>query len=290
MYKKKIGVFSVISIVIGILALIFSIMSLLGAPFYISLILGGVSIICGIIALILKNKVVVPVVGMVLSVIAILASLGIVIVSNIDYKVDLDDNFKSKKESSEQKMNDINNNSVNELYNINNTTSTNNIISTNIIDNTIIANEINTNTTNTTNNTTSSQRVGNSEVGYVTVPSNWTKFYDSDSPSGTFQYSYANVYIITLFAVESNGISAETYAKYLESELKDEGSESITLGTSTVGKYNAYKVQCYYSDENIWLDCYYFETEDGKMHYIAMEGPDKNSEYFKIPNTFSIKE
>ena len=286
MYKKKIGIFSIISVVMGTLAFIFSIMSIAGAPFFISLILGGVSIISGILALILKNKVAIPVVGIVLSVVAVIASVGILAVSNIDFEVDSDKDSKSKKESSQQEINEISNNSINEMYNINNSVNISNElsneISTNIVNNTI--------NTNTAENTTNGQRVGNSEMGYVTVPSNWTRFFDPDSPSGTFQYSYANVYIITLFSVDKNGLSAETYAKYLESELKDEGTTNVTSGPATIGKYNAYKVQGYYSSENIWLDCYYFETEDGKMHYVAMEGPDKNSEYFKIPNTFKINE
>ena len=35
----------------------------------------------------------------------------------------------------------------------------------------------------------------------------------------------------------------------------------------------------------IWI----FEAEDGKTHYVSVEGPDENSEKFKIPETFTLK-
>lgn len=131
------------------------------------------------------------------------------------------------------------------------------------------------------------KRVGNDEFGYITVPENWAKFMDIDGNS-TLQYSYANVYIATLYAIPTTQVSAYTYAVNIMNKLKSDGVQNVQGATVNVGKYTAYQVYGYYSNENIWLVCWFFEAEDGKTHYISIEGPDSSSEYFNIPNSFSL--
>lgn len=131
------------------------------------------------------------------------------------------------------------------------------------------------------------KRVGSDEFGYITIPKNWVKFIDVDGNS-TLQYSYANIYIATLYAVPTTQISAYNYASNIMTELQSEGVQNVQGATVSVDKYSAYQVYGYYSSENIWLVCWLFEAEDGKTHYISIEGPDNTSEYFNILNTFSL--
>ena len=131
------------------------------------------------------------------------------------------------------------------------------------------------------------KRVGSDEFGYITIPENWTNFIDVDENS-TLQYSYANIYIATLYAVPTTQIDAYNYASNIMNKLKSEGVQNVQGATVNVGKYSAYQVYGYSSNENIWLVCWFFETEDGKTHYISIEGPDRNSEYFNIPESFSL--
>ena len=131
------------------------------------------------------------------------------------------------------------------------------------------------------------KRVGSDEFGYITIPENWANFVDVDGNS-TLQYSYANVYIATLYAVPTTQISAYNYASNIMTKLQSEGVQNVQGATVSVGKYSAYQVYGYYANENIWLVCWFFEAEDGKTHYISIEGPDNTSEHFNIPNTFSL--
>lgn len=133
------------------------------------------------------------------------------------------------------------------------------------------------------------KRVGSDEFGYITIPENWTNFIDADGNS-TLQYSYANIYIATLYAVPTTQIDSYTYASNIMNKLNNDGVQNVQGATVNVGKYTAYQVYGYYSNENVWLVCWFFEAEDGKTHYISVEGPDRNSEYFNIPNSFSLNQ
>jgi hypothetical protein len=49
----------------------------------------------------------------------------------------------------------------------------------------------------------------------------------------------------------------------------------------------------YYPSDATYLVTYWFEAEDGKIHYIALEGPDSVSgesitDYLYIPESFSL--
>lgn len=193
-----------------------------------------------------------------------------------------DSYYNSNYDSKNTKSNTIGTSTSNTTNTTNANTTNTNITNTNTISNTT---STNTTSTNTSSNT---QRVGNDEFGYVTVPNNWYRFYDPDALS-TFQYSYASIYIVTLYAKNKSELSAKDYATNSMYNMKQEGAENVTGATVSLGKYTAYQVYGYYRSENIWLVSWHFEAEDGKVHYISMEGPDASSEYFKIPETFSLK-
>lgn len=136
------------------------------------------------------------------------------------------------------------------------------------------------------------QKVGSDEHGYVYIPKDWTNFKDinSTSTSNNIQYSLANTYILTMTSFEKDGSTAKDRANFLAATLKEENEVTdLTGATVTIANYTAYQVYCYYPNEKIWLVTWIFEAEDDKIHFLSVEGPDRNSEHFNIPKTFTLK-
>lgn len=138
---------------------------------------------------------------------------------------------------------------------------------------------------NQNENTGTTRTVGTDEYGYVKVPTDWIKFFDPEAPQ-TFQYSYLMSYIITLYAYDKSITDPYLLANNLKIATEQKGV-SVNMTPTTIDKYNAYKLE--YLSEGVWLNIYFFKAEDNKVHYISIEGPDKNSEYFNIPKTFKLK-
>ena len=128
------------------------------------------------------------------------------------------------------------------------------------------------------------QRVGSSSYGYITIPGDWVAYQDANSNS-SLQYTDGS-YIVTLKAVESSQSSALSYATAVKRSFEGDGVDT-TGATVSLGKYKAYQVYGYYTSVQKWHVCWIFEAEDGKTHFISVEGPEK-TEAFKIPETFSI--
>ena len=128
------------------------------------------------------------------------------------------------------------------------------------------------------------QRVGSSSYGYITIPGDWVAYQDANSNS-SLQYT-DGTYIITLKAVQSSQSSALSYATAVKRNFENDGVDT-TGATVSLGKYKAYQVYGYYTSVQKWHVCWIFEAEDGKTHFISVEGPEK-TETFKIPETFSI--
>lgn len=137
--------------------------------------------------------------------------------------------------------------------------------------------------------------VGDEDYGYIDIPNKWTTFIDVDGNTA-LQYSYANVYIATLDYVEGTYDAKESAASHekLESnnaDVTEVNSKVVTIGKNK--KYTAYQVSSYYKSEDLRLITYWFNTDDGVLRYIAIEGPDeldemKLSDFYSIPDSFSI--
>lgn len=296
MEEKKIGILSVISIITGVLALIIGVLAIIGVPAFVALILALAAIPTGIIALVKKEKVAMPVIGIVTAVIAVIVAIVMTVFYAIGVGIDSYRNSSRRKEldneliNLQSSINEVANlsNYYNSTYNyaLNTYNYTNSLYSSNSTSNTIISN--NTNSTNTTSTpSTNTQRVGSADFGYVTIPSNWNKFYDPDAPK-TLQYSQGYSYILTMYAENTSQVSAEQYAKSTMAKMKSENTTSVTGATVSLGKYTAYQVYGYYPSDNTWLVCWHFEAEDGKTHYISVEGSDSTNDAFNIPDTFSL--
>jgi len=157
-------------------------------------------------------------------------------------------------------------------------------------------NNSNTNNTNPNSNNTGTKVVGDEKNGYITIPSNWTKFIDS-SGSDLLQYSYANVYIVSFGVLDDNYSAKEYASRYMYNKKNSNDVTDVTGATVKVGKnkeYTAYQVYMYYPSDSVYLVTYWFEAEDGKVHYTALEGPEKLNgktitDYLSIPESFSLK-
>ena len=141
------------------------------------------------------------------------------------------------------------------------------------------------NNNNYTTQDNETQTIGNSQYGYVKVPKDWIKFFDPDAKD-TIQYSYMTSYIVTLYAYDSSITEPYLLANNLKRNEEKSGL-SVNMTQTTIDKYNAYKLE--YIIDGTWLNIYFFKAEDNRVHYICIEGPDKNSEYFNIPKTFKLR-
>ena len=141
--------------------------------------------------------------------------------------------------------------------------------------------DINNNTTKELN------KIGNSEFGYLKVEDNWYKYNDVDNPS-VLEYTLDGNWIISMYARPSSTIDAKTYADSCYTRMKQDGAVGVTGATVKVGIYTAYQVYGYYTSLNKWLVTWCFEPGDKKTHYIGIEGPDRYSDNFKIPDTFTL--
>ena len=126
--------------------------------------------------------------------------------------------------------------------------------------------------------------VGTPEFGYVKVPNDWIRFFDPDAPQ-TFQYSYKALYIITLYAYDSSINDPYSVANNLKLAKEKEGY-NISMTQTTIDKYRAYMLE--YQISGTWINVYFFKADDNKVHYMSIEGPDKNSTYFNIPKTYRL--
>jgi len=137
--------------------------------------------------------------------------------------------------------------------------------------------------------TASRKTVGNASYGYVDVPSEWIEFRDIDG-NDSVQYSdVSGTYIMSLNEVTGTSLSAEQLAKnYAASKTNDPNVRGVTGATVKVGKknYTAYQVYMYYPSDATYLVTYWFEGDNGKIHYISIEGGDKLAEYTWIAESY----
>lgn len=158
-------------------------------------------------------------------------------------------------------------------------------VTTELLDN--VHDEINKDTDINNNTTKELNKIGNSEFGYLKVEDNWYKYNDVDNPS-VLEYTLDGNWIISMYARPSSTIDAKTYADSCYTRMKQDGAVGVTGATVKVGIYTAYQVYGYYTSLNKWLATWCFEPGDKKTHYIGIEGPDRYSDNFKIPDTFTL--
>lgn len=130
------------------------------------------------------------------------------------------------------------------------------------------------------------KKEGTSQFGYVYVPNDWVRFVDPDAPD-VFQVSLGNEYIVSLYKYDGvDGVSIYSYADSLKSQLEEKNIEVI-VENDKIKDYDAIKLMYY--EDNTWVYIWFLYAEDNCFHYIAIEGPDRESDFFKINESFTLE-
>lgn len=129
--------------------------------------------------------------------------------------------------------------------------------------------------------------IGNSEIGYIKVPTDWVPFSDVNAPDA-FQYSDPkSKYIVSLSAVKTTQIDALTWFNNVKDYLEKQGElTNIKAGATKLSVYDAYQLYGYYDKDGMVLVVWTFDTPNGYTHYISLEGDLAINDYSYIPESF----
>ena len=133
-----------------------------------------------------------------------------------------------------------------------------------------------------------SYRVGSKDYGYVSVPNSWTPF-GIDETNQTIQYSDGTGWIVTLFSVDEKTISSKDWANSIINQMRTVGASEIGMEETKINQYSGYKIFGYYSNVTTYLAAWVVEGNDGKNHYIAIEGPNRYDDNYDIVYTFNTE-
>jgi len=136
------------------------------------------------------------------------------------------------------------------------------------------------------------KQVGSESHGYVCVPTDWVTFIDETRKEGSTVLQYSSVdanYVVTLEVINPEpGDSVQGYAFSYENELKKR--EFSTQSSETdLEDFKAKQVIGHNTKDNVWVSVYFFESEDKKIHFVGIEGPNNVSEEFEIPKSYELK-
>lgn len=128
--------------------------------------------------------------------------------------------------------------------------------------------------------------VGDEEYGYLVVPEDWEKIEAQEG----FQYGNSkDGYYVSILVEDASELNAEDWAKGVEAILEQGNAENLETGKEKLGNVGeANVVSGYYDAYSRWLKAYVVESGD-KVYYVAVEGPDKDSEEFKVPESFKLE-
>lgn len=145
------------------------------------------------------------------------------------------------------------------------------------------------------------KRVGSKQMGYVSVPPEWSKFKDLDESVTDLQYSDPlATTILTMNIFDTSGLSkeqlssfnAEEAARNVWQNLENGGASNVQGNTVKFQEYDAFQLHATYSDGS-QLAAWIFEAEDNKIHYIAVESPTDEKFNLAVMTTsksFKLKE
>lgn len=137
---------------------------------------------------------------------------------------------------------------------------------------------------------TDEKTIGNTSLGYLVIPSDWLKFTNIENVSGIQYADKDEQYIITFDIIMDSSIDIDTYATVsVINDLRSKNVTQITENKVNLAGYSAYQIYGFHEQSQKWISLWCFKAEDNVIHYIGIEGPDFNSQYFKIPNTFKLK-
>lgn len=130
-------------------------------------------------------------------------------------------------------------------------------------------------------------RVGSESFGFVSIPNTWVKFADVDGNT-TLQYTDNGTWIVTVYAMPTNSITAVAWANNVYNNLSQSGGSNLKTSTTTIDNYAALVISAYYEDQDKYLTTWFLESKSGKTHYLALEGPEISGDNYNI--IYSFKE
>ena len=123
------------------------------------------------------------------------------------------------------------------------------------------------------NQETLGSRYGSKNVGYVTKPSDWFNFMDSNSSPNTIQITPDGVNIVTLDIIfargqaTSNEVALAIQEKYLNSGIEN---KNISLKDTSINGYKGKKVKINFPDGTLYIvNCIDY---NGNIYLVAQEG------------------
>lgn len=142
-----------------------------------------------------------------------------------------------------------------------------------------------------------SKRVGSKQMGYITIPSKWSKYTGKNSQTTALKYSNrSGNTIITLDIVDKARLDAkEPATKQVADNMWnnfENGGATVSGSRSEFQGYNSFKLHASFPNglqSIVWI----FESEDGQVHFVAIESPDEdtfNRAFLMATTTFSFSE
>lgn len=131
--------------------------------------------------------------------------------------------------------------------------------------------------------------IGSEELGFLKVETYWRQISLADSAiTNRAIYENGNYYITMADLGTNNKTPAKIGEEWLV-KIEEEGAESAQVGVVEMNDLVATLLQGYYREQNIWTKTWFYQTSDGHLRYITVEGPNKTNKYFAIPNTYQLK-
>lgn len=145
------------------------------------------------------------------------------------------------------------------------------------------------------------QQYGNDQVGWLTLDSDFYKWYTPGNTETCVQYAKSPYEILSLDVMDSVALSKEYDVEYdakvaasarmlyLEKSAETENIIGITGATEKLGPYDAYQVYCQYPDDNQYLVMWFMDSPDKtKVYYVAAEFRTTEMDFFDYAKTYRM--
>ncbi len=130
--------------------------------------------------------------------------------------------------------------------------------------------------------------VGDDTYGYVTIPKSWNQV-DVDDEEGLQWSDSKQKYFVSLLVADADEITAEEWADGMKTVFEQRNISDVETKKQKIGNVGeAHVITGYYKMYSRYLAAYMVEN-GGKVYYISIEGPEKDNDFFKIPETFRAK-
>lgn len=133
--------------------------------------------------------------------------------------------------------------------------------------------------------------IGNEVNGYIRVPNSWKKVeagVQGNEIVYTDDLEKSSWYIVS-GVVDSGVTNPQDWANSTYTALVSQGVMEAGINREVVNNYETYKVVCFKPAISKYLASWYFNTSDGRTHYISIEGPDAINDFYNMIYTYREK-